>query len=84
MSYFIQLLCGNNINSGYCGVGLLLYCFFTTGSAKEEEELNKAVTVPLYEAYRLGMASLAMPAISTGKYGYPIDVACGILVQAVL
>jgi O-acetyl-ADP-ribose deacetylase (regulator of RNase III) len=43
------------------------------GSGDEERLLRSAVRASLDEADRLGAVSLALPAISTGIFGYPKD-----------
>jgi O-acetyl-ADP-ribose deacetylase len=41
------------------------------GDGDEENKLRSAVRASLTEAQRLGVSSLALPAISTGVFGYP-------------
>ena len=53
------------------------------GVPEDEIELTKAVRAALDAAERLGAASIALPAISAGIYGYPPDEACRVIVEAV-
>ena len=53
------------------------------GVPEDEIELTKAVWAALDAAERLGAASIALPAISAGIYGYPPDEACRVIVEAV-
>ncbi len=53
------------------------------GGKGESELLTSAYRRSLEEAARVGAASLAFPAISTGVYGYPADAAAEIAVATV-
>jgi O-acetyl-ADP-ribose deacetylase len=53
------------------------------GDAGEPELLASCYRRSLEEAERVGAASVAFPAISTGVYGYPPDLAAEIAVAAV-
>ena len=53
------------------------------GVPEDEIELTEAVRAALDASERLGAASIAMPAISAGIYGYPPDEACRVIVEAV-
>ncbi len=53
------------------------------GAAGEDELLASAYRSSLDEAARVGARSVAFPAISTGIYGYPLDAATAIAVDAV-
>ena len=53
------------------------------GVPEDEIELIRAVRAALDAAERLGAASIALPAISAGIYGYPPDEACRVIVEAV-
>ena len=53
------------------------------GVPEDEIELTKAVRAALDASEHLGAASIAMPAISAGIYGYPPDEACRVIVEAV-
>jgi putative ATPase len=52
------------------------------GGRGEEERLRAAVLAALDAAHGLGGRTVAMPAISTGIYGYPRDEATGVIVSA--
>lgn len=52
------------------------------GASGEEDLLASAVTAALQRADELGAESIALPAISTGIYGFPLDRAAGISVTA--
>lgn len=54
------------------------------GSRGEPELLRSAYANSLLRADELGVASVALPSISTGVYGYPIELACPIAVDAVM
>jgi O-acetyl-ADP-ribose deacetylase (regulator of RNase III) len=47
-------------------------------------DLEKAVSAALREGDKLGYRTVALPAISCGLYGYPIDDAADIILGAVL
>ena len=53
------------------------------GDGEEDNKLAAAVTGSLYVADELMCSSLALPAISTGIYGFPKDRAAGILFAAI-
>lgn len=53
------------------------------GGANEPQLLAQAYTSCLREAVRLGVKSLAFPAISTGAYGYPRNAAARIAVTTI-
>jgi O-acetyl-ADP-ribose deacetylase (regulator of RNase III) len=53
------------------------------GAAGEAELLASAYRSSLDEAARIGARSVAFPAISTGIYGYPLEKATGVAVEAV-
>lgn len=52
------------------------------GGRGEPELLRAAYANSLLRAEELGLASIAFPSISTGVYGYPIELACPIAVGA--
>ncbi len=54
------------------------------GKNGEPELLRLAYANSLQRAEERGMASIAFPSISTGIYGYPIELACPIAVGAAL
>jgi O-acetyl-ADP-ribose deacetylase (regulator of RNase III) len=54
------------------------------GEGDEDRKLTAAVTGSLHLADRLGLASIALPAISTGIYGFPKERAAGIILSAIL
>jgi len=53
------------------------------GGHGEAELLASAYTSALDEAARVGARSIAFPAISTGIYGYPLEAATTVAVDAV-
>jgi len=53
------------------------------GEGDEEAKLRRAVRSALARAEELGLASLAMPAISTGIFGYPKAEGCRVIVEEV-
>jgi O-acetyl-ADP-ribose deacetylase (regulator of RNase III) len=53
------------------------------GDAGEADLLASCYRRSLEEADRVGAASVAFPAISTGVYGYPADLAAEIAVRAI-
>jgi O-acetyl-ADP-ribose deacetylase (regulator of RNase III) len=52
------------------------------GGRGEPDLLRSAYANSLLRAEELGVASVAFPSISTGVYGYPIELACPIAVGA--
>ena len=54
------------------------------GNAGEAEALAGAYQHSLRLAREAGCTSIAFPAISTGVYGYPLDKAAAVTVQAIL
>ncbi|MBI5516702.1 MAG: macro domain-containing protein [Deltaproteobacteria bacterium] len=54
------------------------------GTRREPELLVEAVRTSLEEAARLGLRSVAMPAISSGIFGFPKDQCAELLVGATL
>jgi O-acetyl-ADP-ribose deacetylase (regulator of RNase III) len=53
------------------------------GDGDEDSKLESAVTGSLRVADELYLSSIAMPAISTGIFGFPKDRAAGILFTAI-
>lgn len=53
------------------------------GEGDEDRKLAVAVTGSLLAADGLELASIAMPAISTGIYGFPMERAAGVLLSAI-
>ena len=53
------------------------------GSRGEADLLASAYVSALDEASRVGARTIAFPAISTGIYGYPLDAATAVAVEAV-
>ena len=53
------------------------------GSGEDDKKLSDAVTGSLQVAGKLECASIAMPAISTGIFGFPKDRAAGIIFSAI-
>lgn len=53
------------------------------GEGNEEQKLSDAVTGSLRMADELNCASIAMPAISTGIYGFPKERAANIIFSAI-
>ncbi len=54
------------------------------GGRGEPELLRSAYANSLLRAEELGLASVAFPSISTGVYGYPIELACPVAVGAAI
>lgn len=54
------------------------------GSGDEDRKLESAVRGTLQLAEKLGVKSLALPAISTGIFGFPIERAARIILSAAL
>ncbi len=52
------------------------------GTHGEEELLRSCYDKSLQEAYKLGLASIAFPLLSTGTYGFPREMALRIAVDA--
>ena len=53
------------------------------GNRHEPELLARAYRNSLSEAEKMGVKSLAFPAISTGVYGYPSDLAAAVAIAAI-
>ena len=53
------------------------------GSGDEDAKLNAAVTGSLQCAEKLDLRSLALPAISTGIYGFPLKRAANVIISAI-
>lgn len=53
------------------------------GSGNEESKLRAAVQGSLRTAASLELNSLAIPAISTGIFGYPLDQAANVILKAI-
>ncbi len=53
------------------------------GSGNENEKLRAAVLGSLHRALDLGLDSLALPAISTGIFGFPLREAAQVILSAV-
>jgi O-acetyl-ADP-ribose deacetylase (regulator of RNase III) len=53
------------------------------GSGDEEKKLAEAVSGALRIADDLRLASIALPAISTGIYGFPVQLAAGTILAAI-
>jgi O-acetyl-ADP-ribose deacetylase (regulator of RNase III) len=53
------------------------------GEGDEDDKLAAAVTGSLRLADRLGLASIAFPAISTGIFGFPKERAAGLILGAI-
>lgn len=54
------------------------------GTQREAEMLASCYRNAMRVAYQHGLRSLAFPSISTGVYGFPIELACKIAFDAVL
>lgn len=54
------------------------------GAYKEDLILKNAYTNSLLLAKEKGIVSISFPSISTGAYGYPVDMAATIAMQAVI
>ena len=54
------------------------------GSGDEDCKLRAAVTGALQMAHERGLASIALPAISTGIFGFPLERAAQVIVGAVV
>lgn len=52
------------------------------GEGQEADKLSAAVQAAVEAAQQQGCTSLAMPAISTGIFGYPVDQAAGVILSA--
>jgi O-acetyl-ADP-ribose deacetylase (regulator of RNase III) len=53
------------------------------GEGDEERKLRRAVRSALARAEELQLASVAIPAISTGVFGYPKAEGCGVIAEEV-
>ena len=53
------------------------------GDGDEEEKLESAVYGSLRVADELACSSIALPAISTGIFGFPKDIAAGVIFEAI-
>ena len=53
------------------------------GEGGEPRKLSSAVSAALLKARELGLASVALPAISTGIFGYPLDKAAETILGAI-
>ncbi len=53
------------------------------GEGDEPAKLRAAVLAALRTAQSLGVRSLALPAISTGIFGYPVEQAAAVIVDAI-
>ncbi|UCD12091.1 MAG: macro domain-containing protein [Nitrospinaceae bacterium] len=54
------------------------------GEGDEVAKLEKAVTASLKRADELGLKSLAMPAISTGNFGFPLEQAANTILAVIV
>lgn len=54
------------------------------GEGQEDEKLSAAVLGSLRLAARLNLRSIALPAISTGIFGFPKDRAARVIIQTIL
>lgn len=54
------------------------------GEGDEVAKLEKAVTASLKRADELGLKSLAMPAISTGIFGFPLEQAANTILAVIV
>jgi O-acetyl-ADP-ribose deacetylase len=57
--------------------------YWQDGAHREAELLSSCYRRSLEEADKLHAQSVALPSISTGIYGYPIDTACEVAIAAV-
>ncbi|CAC5408901.1 unnamed protein product [Mytilus coruscus] len=53
------------------------------GKSNEEDNLRDCVMTSMDETHKQSMSSIAIPAISTGIFGYPTDKATKVIVEAV-
>jgi O-acetyl-ADP-ribose deacetylase len=56
---------------------------WSDGRAREAELLASCYQTSLALAIKAGARSLAFPSISTGAYGYPVELAAPVAIQAV-
>ena len=61
---------------------IVLQCTWCTDD-NAKKQLFDATYAALGEVKRLGMKSVGIPAISTGVYSFPLQIACNIIVEAV-
>jgi len=54
------------------------------GSGDEDVKLEAAISGSLKKADTLGLKSIAIPAISTGIFGFPVDRAADIIIKGIL
>lgn len=69
-----------------CGVSFVIHAvgpIWRGGKEEEDELLESAYRQSVKRAVELGVASLALPSISTGVYGFPVDRAASIALLAV-
>lgn len=57
---------------------------YKDGKSGESEKLASAVSSAIYVAEKKKLTSIAIPAISSGIYGYPIDDSAKIIVDTVI
>ncbi len=70
-------------SSTYTGAGTLPYKYiihtvgpvYRGGNNNEQELLGSAITSALETADEIGLTSISMPSISTGIFGYPLELA---------
>lgn len=53
------------------------------GEGDEDAKLTSAVTGSLHTAERLSLTSIALPAISTGIFGFPVERATNLILDAI-
>jgi O-acetyl-ADP-ribose deacetylase (regulator of RNase III) len=54
------------------------------GQGEEAQKLSTCVRAALQRAEDLGVQSIALPAISTGVFGYPVGAALAVIIDAIL